>query len=196
MPSKTPGPRRHPADLIAAASVFTGTAVVDMVGRPDMDAAGHRLHGVAAYALTTCLVALSLGAVALARHLRTVQSDRSRPGLAFGLVTAAAVGFSICAAGSLATGDSRFGGLVYPLSMLASVLGLAMLATGAARAQALPTWLAAAVPLGWLAGGPVAEGQLFRGATLISAAVALALIATPTRELHASSPTRTTAAQA
>jgi hypothetical protein len=164
--------------LLAAAGVFAATALLDVAGRPDLDSAGHHVSGAAAYAFTAMLLPFAAAAVVVAWRLRAGHPDDRLGRIGLGLVGAGAAAFWVCGVGSLATADSRFGGPLYPVAMIASLAGFAMLAAQALRRRTVPGWIAVAIPVAWLVGGPVGEGQLFRGAALLLAAVTVGLALT------------------
>jgi hypothetical protein len=175
---RVPGHRQSAgsrAALVGSAAVYTATAMVDLIGRPDMNPPGHHLSGSAGYAFTAMLLPFAASTVAVAWWLRAHQPDGRPVRVAAWLVAAGAAGFWVCGIGSLATADSRFGGLLYPAAMLASLAGLSILAVAGVRAQALAFWAAPALPLAWIVGGPIGEGQFFRGAALILAAITATL---------------------
>lgn len=73
---------------------------------------------------------------------------------------------------TLASGSTETIGPLYPLAMLTSVVGIALLALGWYRAGVLPRWIGPALALGWLLGAtPILDS---RGAFLIVAAAFLA----------------------
>ncbi|MEV4299741.1 hypothetical protein [Microbispora rosea] len=78
---------------------------------------------------------------------------------------------------SLVSGDTEALGLVYLLSMLASLIGLVLFAVGLLRAGVLPWWAGPSPAAGWVVGGPVGEGGPlgFGGSALLLAAASLAV---------------------
>lgn len=157
--------------LFGAAAVFAATALVDLVAQPAMDTPNNHIHGPAAYAFTAMLLPFAAAAVVVARWLRSRAADRRLARVGICLAVGAAAGFWACGIGSLVTGNSRFGGPLYPASMLASLAGLALLAIAAAQTRIVARWVAVLLPIAWIVGGPIGEGQFFRGAALILAGV-------------------------
>lgn len=173
------------AALLTAAAVAAATALVDLLAPPSP---GDHLTTMADYAFTAMLFPFVLAPLAAVTLLHRIQDGQDgRLGAAGYLVTSAAlIAFIPCGIASLATGNARALGPVYMLSMLGSLAGLTLFAISSARAGVLPRWAGPALVIGWLSGGPIAEGGSpgFRGAAVILAAtftaIAIALPRTDT----------------
>lgn len=161
----------HTGGLLVPAAVFAATALVDLIGQPTMDTPNNHIQGLADYAFTAMLLPFAAAAVVVAWWLRSQAPDRRLARFGIRLVIGGAAGFWACGIGSLATANSRFGGPLYPAAMLASLAGMALLAVASAQNRTVPRWTALALPIAWIVGGPIGEGQFFRGAALILAAV-------------------------
>ena len=171
---------------VAAAAVFSATALFDLIARPPL---GDRpYHAATAYTFTALLIPFALGMFWVLTDLRAGAPAGSR--LATAGFRIAAIGlllFLPCAAASLATSNPQALGPAYGMAMLLSLVGIGMLSAGLARAGALSGWAAVALPLAWLFGGPAGEGGKplgFRGAALILAVVSIAVARTKARRVN------------
>ncbi|NJC74180.1 hypothetical protein HC031_31365 [Planosporangium thailandense] len=168
------------AALLTMAVVAAGTAIFDVVAHPH--GGTEHLGSTADYVFTALLLPFVLAALAVLAALHAAQAGRDgRLGRAGFIVAAVGlVAFVPVGVLTLVTADATSGGPVYPLAMLASLVGLVMMAIAWVRAKSLPRWILPAVTFGWIFGGPVAEGGTpgFRGAALILAAVCAAVAVT------------------
>ncbi len=164
---------RARAGLVAMAVVAAGTAIFDVAARPR--GGTEALVSVADYVFTALLIPFVLAPLAALTALRSAQQGQDgRLGTVGFVVTAIGLAaFLPCGILTLATGDATSGGPLYPLAMLSSLVGLVLMSVAWVRAKALPRWMLPTVTLGWIFGGPVAEGGTpgFRGAALILAAI-------------------------
>lgn len=175
---------RRQRSLVLAAGVFATTALYDLIARPPLS--DHVTHSAVSYAFTALFVPFILATLWALTQLRSSQqSSKGRLGTA-GFRTAAIglILFIPCAITSLATGNPDALGPVYFAAMLLSLIGIALLSAALARASVLPRWAAAALPVAWLIGGPIGEGQTFRGSALILATTFLAAAVAITQRTH------------
>jgi hypothetical protein len=159
--------------------VAAGTAIFDVVAHPHGGTA--KLESTSDYVFTALLLPFVLVPLVALAALRSAQDGRDgRLGRA-GFIVAAVGLVAFLPAGvlTLVTGDATSGGPLYPLAMLASLVGLVMMSIAWVGAKSLPRWMPA-MTFGWIFGGPVAEGGTpgFRGAALILATVCVAVAAT------------------
>lgn len=167
--------------LIVSAVAFVVTALVVLVGHPVGGTA--RLHSTADYLFTAMLVPVALSVLGVGRALHAAQAGRDGRSGRVGLriLATGEVAFVVAAVVTLVTADPDSTGPLYPLAMLATIVGLVCMAVGAARGRVLPAWVLPALTLGWIFGGPIAAGGSaggsapigFRGATLVFAAIAV-----------------------
>lgn len=170
------GRGRVVACLVSMAVVAAGTGVFDLVARPH---AGTEALGPARdYVFVTLLApfAAAMAAVLVALHRLTGGRD-GRSGRT-GLVVSVAgmLGFVSAAVLTLVTADASSGGPLYPLSMLATLVGMVLMSIGWVASKTAPRWVLPVLTAGWLFGGPIAEGTgpgplAFRGAALILALI-------------------------
>jgi hypothetical protein len=175
---------RRQRSLILAAGVYAATALYDVILRPPLS--DHVTHAAVSTAFTALFLPFILATLwALTQLHSSQQQARGRLGTA-GFRTAALglILFIPSAIDSLATGNPDALGPLYLAAMLLSLVGIALLALALVRASVLPRWAALALPAAWLIGGPIGEGQTFRGAALILAATFLAAAATIAKRTH------------
>jgi hypothetical protein len=172
-----------PTVLRYAAAVYAATAVFDFAAQPMTE--GHRHFTSADYTFTVLLVPFVLAALATVVVLHRLHngSDGRLGHRAVVVTTVAVVAFAAAGVITLITNDTRSGPPLYPLAVLASLVGFGMLAVAFRRAGRLASWVGPALLLGWIFGGPVAEGGTpgFRGAALIQAAISVAVAASVAR---------------
>ena len=167
--------------IVIAAGVFAATGLFDVIVRPSSE---QTYHSASVYVFTALLVPFALVTLWALADLRfSVQAADGRLGSA---------GFRIAATGlillippaisSLATGGEQSLGPIYMVGMLLSLVGIVLLSLALVRAGALTRWVAIALPAAWLLGGPIAP---FPGATLILAAVFIALAITQRSQITA-----------
>ncbi len=175
--------RRAPTVLRCAAAVYAATAMFDFAAHPMTE--GHRHFTSADYTFTALLFPFVLAALATVVVLHRLHdgSDGRLGRKAVVVTTVAVVAFAAAGVITLITNDTRSGPPLYPLAMVASLVGFAMLAVAFRRAGVLASWVGPVLLLGWIFGGPVAEGGTpgFRGAALIQAAICVAVAASVAR---------------
>lgn len=179
-PAATRTAARPPRALIAAAGVFAGTALFDLIARPPLG--DHTYHAASVYTFTALLIPFALAMLWALADLRSGSRDDDRLAtVGFRIASAGLMLFIPCSIASLATANPQALGPAYVIAMLFSLIGTGLLSFALARAGALTRWAAVALPIAWLIGGPVGEGATFRGAALILAAVSIAVATTATQ---------------
>jgi hypothetical protein len=158
--------------LLIAAGTFTAIAVFDLIAHPATQGA---LRTYKEYILTATLIPAPFVVLWVLAALSGLHGSREtrlgRTGLR--IATAGLVGLVVDGVVTLAGGSTDTGGPLYPIAMLASLIGIVLLATGWYRAELLPRWIGPALALGWLLGAtPILESG---GAFLILAPAFLAI---------------------
>lgn len=168
--------------LWASAAVAVSTALVDLMGHP---AGGeHELVTSADYAFTALLIPFALVPLAAVAAMHALHGRRGgRPGrVGLWLTAVGMIGFVAAAVATLISADPHSSGPIYPLAMLATIVGLGTFAVGADRARMLPRWAIPVFAAGWILGGPVAPfhgGYVLFAAACIAVAVGLGRRGTP-----------------
>ncbi|MEU6428098.1 hypothetical protein ABZ860_19580 [Microbispora sp. NPDC046973] len=180
-PQAHTGPARLPYGL-AQTGLLTGAASAAALALLDLFTSvpqHDRLIDLADYVFAADGFPLALGMLVSAAAIHALHGGRDgRLGsVALVLTTVGMLGFLPPLVASLVSGDTEALGPVYLLSMLASLIGLALFAIGLLRAGMLPWWAGPSLVVGWVVGGPVGEdGPLgFRGSALLLAAACLAV---------------------
>ena len=165
--------RRHAtAALITAAAIFAAVAVFDLIAHP---ADQGTLHTYREYVLTATI----LPAVAAVWWvLVALQGQHPRPDDRLGRVglriaTIGLLALALDAIATLASGTTDTTGPLYPIGILATLLGIVLLAIQWHRANLTPRWIGPALAIGWFLGASPILGT--GGAVLILAAAFLAI---------------------
>lgn len=179
--------RRHPtAALLTAAGIFTAIAVFDLVAHPADQGA---LRTYKEYVLTATIlpgVAAVLWVLSALQELHSGHDSRaSRVGLRIAVI--GLLGLAVDSILTLASGSTDTVGPLYPVAMLASLIGIVLMAIQWYRAGVLPRWAGPTLAVGWFLGATPILGS--GGAFLILAAAFLAIAV----GLHRQTPARLTA---
>jgi hypothetical protein len=167
--------RRHPtAALLTAAAIFIAIAVFDLVAHPADQGA---LRTYKEYVLTATIlpgVWAVMWVLAALDELHGIHNGRlGRTGLR--ITTIGLLGLVVDSIVTLASGFTNTIGPLYPVAMLASLIGIVLMAVEWYRARALPRWTGPTLALGWFLGATPVLGS--GGAFFILAAVFLAIAA-------------------
>lgn len=144
--------------LAGCVAAFVATGLVDVIGHP---VGGTKdLHSVADYLFTALLIPIALCLLGALAGLRRGQGGRDgRVGLVgFRVAGAGLAAFVVCGVLTLATANPDSAGPLYPLAMLATIVGLICMSVGANRARVLPRWVMPALTVAWVFFGPIAAG--------------------------------------
>jgi hypothetical protein len=165
--------RRHStAALLTAVGTFTAIAVFDLAAHPADQGA---LRTYKEYVLTATIlpaVAVVLWALSALQQLQSGQDSRSRRvGLRIAVI--GLLGLVVDAIVTMASGSTDTAGPLYPVAMLASLIGIVLIAIQWYRAGALPRWTGPTLAAGWFLGATPILGT--GGAFLILAAAFLAI---------------------
>lgn len=178
-PLSTPRRRAALAQVMAGA-IFIAVAVFYLVAHPASEGA---LRTYKEYVLTATIFP-AVAAVAWALlSLHALHRDRDGRLGHVGLRIAAA-GLLVLVVDSIVTiasASTDTAGPLYPLGMLASVIGIALLAIHWYRVGTLPRWIGPTLALGWFLGAtPIlgSSGFLIVGAAFMAIAVGLVRPAT------------------
>ncbi|MBV9810238.1 MAG: hypothetical protein JO286_23880 [Solirubrobacterales bacterium] len=166
--------RRHSIwALLTAAAIFAAVAVFDLVAHP---ASQHALSSYKEYVLTATIFPAVAAVLWVLVALEALQSDHRERIAGIGL-RVAAIGLSglvVDAIVTLASANTDTAGPLYPIAMLATLIGIVLLAIGWHRARRLPRWIGPALAIGWFLGATPIIGD---GSMLILAAAFLAIAA-------------------
>jgi uncharacterized membrane protein len=166
--------RRHPIwALLTAAAIFTGVAVFDLVAHP---ASQHALRTYKEYVLTATIfpaVAATLWVLAALDGLHGDHRDRLA-GIGLRVASIGLLGLAVDSTVTLASANTDTIGPLYPIAMLATLIGIVLMTIGWHRAQRLPRWIGPALAIGWFLGATPIIGA---SAMLILAGVFLAIAA-------------------
>lgn len=159
--------------LVSMAVVAAVTGVFDLVARPRAGTEG--LVAARDYGFTFLLIPFAGAMVAVLFALHRMTGGRDGRSGQVGLVVSGVgmLGFVVAAVLTLATADASSGGPLYPLAMLATLVGMVLMSIGWVASRTSPRWVLPLLAVAWLFGGPVGEGTggplSFRGAALILA---------------------------
>lgn len=157
--------------LFTAAGIFTAIAVFDLVANP---AEQHALRTYKEYVLTATTIPAIAATAWVLSALDAVHDNRQERLARIGLRVAAIglLGLLVDSIVTLASGTTDTVGPLYPLGMLATLIGIVLMAIGWHRAQKLPRWIGPVLAIGWFLGAtPIIGG----GSMLILAASFLAI---------------------
>jgi hypothetical protein len=163
--------RQHPnAALLIAAAIFAAIAVFDLAAHP---AEQHALRTYKEYVLTATLLPASLVVLWVLEALHglhgLVDGRLGRTGLR--IAAMGVLGLAVDGIVTLASGTTDTIGPLYPIAMLASVIGIVLIAIEWYRGGVLPRWTGPTLAVGWFLGATPITG--FRGSMLILAAAFL-----------------------
>lgn len=135
---------------------------------------GQALTSAGDYWLTAIGIPMVVALFLVTSGIHRLQDGRDGRFGRIGLIItgAAMTAFAVIFILGLITGQDHAPGPMYPLSTLASVIGLVIFTIGMIRARLLPLWAGPALVIGWLTGGPIA---FFPAAPLLLAAAYAAL---------------------
>lgn len=165
--------RRHAtAALITAAGIFTAVAMFDLVAHPADQGA---LHTYKEYILTaTILPAIAaVEWVLIALQAKHGAHNRRLGRVGLRIATFGLLALATDAIVTLASGTTDASGPLYPIGILATLLGVVLLAIDWYRARVLPRWIGPALGAGWFLGASPILGS--GAAFLILAAVFLGI---------------------
>lgn len=175
--------------LLASAAFFVATALVVLIGHPVGGTA--RLHSVADYLFTAMLlpIAVCVAAAAWAMHVSQAGLDARAGRVGVWFLIAGEFALFVDGVATLVSANPNVAGPLYPLAMLATLVGFVSMAVGAEHARVLPRWVLPALIAAWIFGGPFAVGGSsggsapwgFRGAGFVFAAVAVLVAVTLSR---------------
>ncbi|MBV9682999.1 MAG: hypothetical protein JO046_14500 [Solirubrobacterales bacterium] len=174
MNSRLASAHRHPKwALLTTAAIFAGVAVFDLVAHP---ASQHALSTYQEYVLTATIFPAVAAVLWVLVALEALQSDHRERIAGIGL-RVAAIGLSglvVDAIVTLASANTDPAGPLSPMAMLATLIGIVLLAIGWHRARRPPRWIGPALAIGWFLGATPIIGD---GSMLILAAAFLAIAA-------------------
>jgi hypothetical protein len=183
MTSTLPTLRRHAgAALSIAAGIFIAIAVFDLVAHP---ADQGPLHTYKEYVQTaTILPAVAAVFWVLAALQEKHASHDGRLGrLGLRVAALGLLALAVDAIVTMASGTTDTSGPLYPVGILATLVGIVLLAVQWDRARAMPRWIGPALAIGWFLGASPILGS--GGAFPILAAVFLAIAYRLHREIAA-----------
>jgi hypothetical protein len=166
--------RRHAtAALLTAAGTFTAIAVFDLAAHPADQGA---LRTYKEYVLTATIlpaVAVVLWVLSALQRLQSGHDSRFRR-IALRIAVIGLLGLVVDAIVTMASGSTDTAGPLYPIAMLASVIGIVLIAIQWYRAGVLPRWTGPTLAAGWLLGATPILGS---GGSFLILAVAFLAIA-------------------
>jgi len=177
--------RRHPtAALLTAAGTLTAIATFDLAANPAHQGA---LHTYKEYVLTATLIPATfvvLWVLAALQALGSAPNDRyGRNGLRVAAV--GVVALVIDGVVTLASGTTDTTGPLYPIAIIATLIGVVLMAIEWHRAGVLPRWTGPTLAIGWFLGASPILGS---GAAFLILAAAFLAIAFGLRRQTAAQP--------
>lgn len=167
--------RRAPLALLITAGIFTAVAVFDLITHPASQGA---LRTYKEYVLTATIFPAVAAVMWVLISLHGVHRDRDERLGRIGLriATAGLLALVVDSIVTIASASTDTAGPLYPIAMLASVIGIALLAIHWYRAGILARWIGPTLALGWFLGAtPIlgSGGFLIVGAAFVAVAVGL-----------------------
>jgi len=157
--------------LLVAAAVFTAIAAFDLIAHPAEQGA---LRTYKEYILTATVIPAAFVVLwvltALERLHVGYESRLGRVGL--GIAAIGLVALVVDGVVTLAGGSTDAGGPLYPIAMLATLVGIVLMAIHWYRARVLPRWAGPTLALGWFLGATPILGSAFL--ILVAAFLAIA----------------------
>lgn len=165
--------RRHAtAALITAAVIFTAVAAFDLVAHP---AGQGPLHTYKEYVLTATILPAVLAVWWVLLALQGNLSRTDRPGrVGLRIATFGLLALAIDAIATMAGGTTDTTGPLYPIGILATLVGIVLIAIQWYRARVTPRWIGPALAIGWFLGASPVLGS---GASFLILAAAFLAIA-------------------